>query len=162
MSSESVTPRVATLDDSASAVVGKIVFAFSRFEFNLGLCLRYVASAGDATLLNPLVDRLSFKSKLDALIEVIELRFSSNPECVAAFRSWHKKMDCLRSRRNSFVHGRWSVNERLGEVVNVSPGMPTTESKPESRYSLADLQLQLTEIEEAISLFSQLRTQWHI
>jgi hypothetical protein len=150
------------LEESAGAVVGRIVFAFSRFEFDLGLCLRSVASTGNSELLNPLVDRLTFKSKLDALIEVVELRFTETPECVVAFKSWHKTMDRLRSKRNSFVHGRWGVLDHLGEVVNVSPGMPTSESRPETRFTLLELAAELSDIEQAISAFGQLRKQWHI
>ena len=41
------------LESAAVAVVGRLVFAFSRFEFNLGLCLRDLVGGRDADLVKP-------------------------------------------------------------------------------------------------------------
>lgn len=89
------------LESAAGAVIGQIVFAFSRFEFNLGLCLRNAVGGGDVDAVNPLIERLSFKHKLDAMLEVVQHKFASNATCVAEFKEWHRNIDALRAKRNS-------------------------------------------------------------
>ena len=114
----------AELESAAAAVVGKIIFAFSRFEFELGLCLRNAVGGVDVDAVNPLIQRLNFKHKLDALLEVVAHRSASTTECVAEFRKWHRSIDALRTKRNSFIHGRWGVHSNAQQVINVAPGMP--------------------------------------
>jgi hypothetical protein len=150
------------LESAAGAVIGKIVFAFSRFEFNLGLCLRNLIAHGDVNAVNPLIQRLSFKHKLDALVEVIEHKFSAIPECVAEFKQWHRSIDALRAKRNSFVHGRWGVHEYGQQVINVAPGLPKSTPQKETQFSLIALQNELTEVENVIGQFSKLRTRWSL
>lgn len=150
------------LEEDAAAVVGKIVFAFSAFELNLGLCIRCAAGGRNLDLLNPLVDRLSFKSKLDALLEIIELLYGTTPECVSDFRQWHRMMDAIRIKRNSFVHGRWGLSPRTSEVINVAPGMPGSELKRETRFTVDDLNRELKEIEGLVQAFGLLREKWSI
>jgi hypothetical protein len=162
MNDASRYPLLGDLEESAAAVVGKIVFAFSRFELNLGLCLRCAVEGSNLDLLNPLVDRLSFKSKLDALLEIIELSHGDNPECVSDFRQWHRSIDAIRVKRNSFVHGRWGFNQQTSEVINVAPGMPGPELNREMRFSLDDLNTELKEIERVVRTFDLLRSRWSI
>lgn len=104
----------AELESAAGAVIGKIVFAFSRFEFNLGLCLRNAVGGGDVDAVNPLIERLSFKHKLDAMLEVAEHKFASNAECVAEFKQWHRSIDALRAKRNSFGITSFQTCGQLG------------------------------------------------
>jgi hypothetical protein len=150
------------LESSAATVVGRIVFAFSLLEFNLGLCLRSIAGASDVDALNPLVERLTFKNKLDALLEIIESRFSAKPECIAEFRQWHKNADEIRAKRNAFVHGRWAVLASAQQVVNVAPGMPSSKPQRESRFTLHELNSQLAEIEQVAGSFEKLRAKWQL
>ena len=144
------------LESAAVAIVGRLVFAFSRFEFNLGLCLRDLVGGRDVDLVNPLVERLSFKNKLDALKEVIELKFASEPAYVAEFSAWYRTMDSLRAKRNSFVHGRWAVLENTKVVVNVAPGMPSSEPQRETRFTATELQRELHALEQSVLQFNKL------
>ena len=41
------------LESAAVAIVGRLVFAFSRFEFNLGLCLRDLVGGRNVDLVTP-------------------------------------------------------------------------------------------------------------
>ena len=149
-----------SLEEAASVVIGKIVFAFSSFEFNLGLCLRSEVAAGNAELVNPLVERLSFKHKLDALLEVVTLKHSADPASIQAFKNWHRTMDAFRAKRNSFVHGRWGIQNHAGKVVNVSPGMPSAEPQREVAFTLEELQAELSELRAVVKQFQTLREQW--
>ena len=152
----------AELESAAAAVVGKIIFAFSRFEFELGLCLRNAVGGVDVDAVNPLIQRLNFKHKLDALLEVVAYKSASKTECVAEFRKWHRSIDALRTKRNSFVHGRWGVHSNAQQVINVAPGMPNSIPQRETRFTLGELQQELSEVERVVSEFHQLRERWHL
>jgi len=148
------------LEASSAAVVGKIIFSLSAFELDLGLFIRCAVGGSNLDLLNPLVDRLSFKQKLDAVVEIIGLMHGPESECLKDFSSWYRKMDRIRTTRNSFVHGRWGVSPGKREVINVAPGMPGPEAKRETRFSVADLSCELKEIEGLVHEFGRLRDRW--
>lgn len=152
----------AELESAAAAVVGKIIFAFSRFEFELGLCLRNAVGGVDVDAVNPLIQRLNFKHKLDALLEVVAHRSASTTECVAEFRKWHRSIDALRTKRNSFIHGRWGVHSNAQQVINVAPGMPNSIPQRETRFTLGELQQELSEVERVVSEFHELSERWHL
>jgi hypothetical protein len=147
-----------SLEIAASQTVGQIVFSFSRLEFNLGLCLRNAVGSNQLELLNPLVERLSFKAKLDALLDVVKLSHSGSPDLVAEFKCWHQWADKIRANRNSFVHGRWGFIEHTSRVANVAPGMPGSTPSRETHYTLAELRAVLSDIEQMSTEFSRVRT----
>lgn len=148
------------LETAAAAVVGQIVFALSRLEFNLGLYLRNAVGGSDVDAVNPLIARLSFKSKIDALREVVEHKFASNDECLSEFRLWCSAIDGYRAKRNSFVHGRWGMHLYGQEVINVASGLPNTKPQKETRYSLADLERELSAANQIVASFDQWITKW--
>ena len=154
--------RHAELESAAGAVVGSIVFAFSRLEFNLGLCLRNAVGGVDVEAVNPIIQRLSFKQKLDAMLDVIAHKFASNAECVADFRRWHRSIDALRRKRNAFVHGRWGVHASKQQVINVAPGMPNGTPQREACFTLGELQEELSEVNRLVDEFHNLRVRWHV
>ncbi len=149
------------LESVASEYVGKIVFAFSRLELELNFCLQWAVHAKEFYTVNPLVDRLSFKNKTDALIEIIEIKFISSPECISEFKSWHRKIDKYRIKRNSFIHGRWGFFNHQ-EVVNVAPGTIGSNERKETRYDILALKQELEAIEAISNEFNNIRQKWHI
>lgn len=150
------------LEDGATKLIGKIIFEFSRFEFHLGLALRNALMSGDADLANPVVDRLTFKAKLDAFREVVQKKYASQPACVDDFKCWHQSMDKIRLKRNSFVHGRWGLLAHAGKVANVSPGMPGSDLPKETFYTLSDLQHELGEVIRVRREFGRLLNKWKL
>lgn len=150
------------LESAAGTIIGRIVFSFSRFEFNLGLCIRNAVGGSDVEAINPLLHRLSFKAKLDALIEIVEHKYSSNVACVAEFKQWYKGIDAIRAKRNSFVHGRWGIHGYAQQVVNVAPGMPNEVPQREIAFTLHELQQELVEVDRVIGEFEELRTRWRL
>lgn len=150
------------LESIANECIGKIIIAFSQLELNINLCLQCAVSARDFDTVNPLVERLSFKSKIDALIEIIEIKFSSSPECIADFKSWHQRLDKFRVKRNSFIHGRWGFLHAAQEIVNVSPGMIGPNRLKEKRYRVEDLRKEILAIEDISSEFYRIRKKWHV
>ena len=150
------------LESIASENVGKIIFAFSQLEVNINFCLQRAVSAKDYHTVNPLVERLSFKSKIDALIEIIVIKFSSNTECISDFKSWHRKLDKFRVKRNSFIHGRWGFLHNTQKIVNIAPGMIGTNSLKEKHYGVDDLRKELLAIEDISKEFHKIREKWHV
>jgi hypothetical protein len=151
-----------TLELEASKVVGQIVFVLSRMEFNLGLCLRNLVGGQDVEAVNPLIVRLSFKAKLDALLDVVKHRFAEQEDCIGELKSWHAEMNEVRLSRNSFVHGRWGTLAAAQEVVNVAPGLPNASPQKEIRYSLEDLAEELEEVKRVVDRFYQWRNKWRV
>ena len=150
------------MEAQAGEVIGRIVFAFSRFEFNLGLCLRNLVGGTDPESANPLVARLTFNHKLDAMIDVVEHKFASKPECIDDFKKWHRAISALRTKRNSFVHGRWGILEYDQKIVNVAPGLPGGAPQREKQFALGELQQEFEGIQRVISDFLALRKKWRI
>src|SRR5688572_6654739 len=121
----------------ASTLVGQLVFEFSHIDVELGCSLHSVVGPHDFDALNVLIDRLSFKSKLDALNEVVARKFEGKEELLAEFKHCYRSIDAIRSKRNSFIHGRWGAIANTQQVVNVEPGMPGGVPQRECRFTLA-------------------------
>ena len=148
------------LEDAAATVIGRVVLALSRLEFNLGLYLRNSVGGSDPEAANPLVGRLSFKSKLDALQEVVEHKFALQPAASQELAVWLKAMEVFRPRRNSFVHGRWAFLAHSQQIVNVAPGLPSGKPAREVRYSPSELHLALEEAERLAAAFGLWSSKW--
>ena len=163
MSSSEKTPLDdGELETAAGKIIGKIVLAFSRFELNLGLCIRNAVGGVDVAALNPLIERLSFKSKLDAMLDIVEHKFSSNAVCIAEFQKWHRRMNTLRARRNSFIHGRWGVHTHAQKVINVAPGLPSSVPQRETRFTIIELEKEFSDVTDVVNEFHVLRERWGI
>ncbi len=152
----------AELESAAGAVIGKIVLAFSRFELNLGLFIRNAVGGGDVDALNPLIERLSFKNKLDAMLDIVNHKFASNADCIAEFKQWHRRMNALRAKRNSFIHGRWGIHVHAQQVINVAPGLPSSVPQRETRFTIRELEKEFSEVTDVVNEFHNLRERWFL
>jgi hypothetical protein len=152
-----MTQQPSDLEYSAAALVGRMMFTISRLELNLGLCLSHWIGGRDPHLVNPLIERLSFKGKLDALKDLVEMRIPGDSQCALEFQKWFKRVDRLRSKRNVMVHGRWVALPRSGQIVNVAPKLPTDKPVRERRYSLSGLTKEAEEAESITNEFHRWR-----
>ncbi len=150
------------LETVAAEIIGRTIFEFSSLETNVNLCLQWAVNAKDFHTVNPLVERLSFKSKTDALVEIVEIKFPSYSDCVNDFKSWHKKVDKFRSKRNSFIHGRWGYGYLKNEIFNVSSGMIGPKPNKEQRYSVESLAEELNVMKEISKELCAIRQKWHV
>ncbi|MCG8911434.1 hypothetical protein [Pseudomonas sp. DP-17] len=150
----------AELRSAVGSFIGRMVMELSRFELNLDLCLRHLVGGSEPVLLNPLIERLSLKAKMDALREVIARRHAGEAECLREFNAWYAVMDRIRAKRNAFIHGGWVFNYYEQEVTNLAPGLPGSITRKETRYSLPALEQELTSTEAAARDFIELRRQW--
>lgn len=150
----------AELQSAVSSLIGRLVMELSRFELNLDLCLRHLVGGSEPVLLNPLIERLSLKAKMDALREVIARRHAGEADCLREFNAWYAVMDRIRAKRNAFIHGGWVFNYYEQEVINLAPGLPGSITRKETRYSLPALEQELAGTEAAARKFIELRRRW--
>lgn len=150
------------LEAGAAMAIGRIVLVFSRLEFNVGLWLRRAVGRGDLEMANPLIERLSFKGKLDALLDIARRKHQSDSAAIKQLTDWLKEVDRLRATRNSFMHGRWGFEPAAGEVINVAPGLPGRAPLRETRYSIAQLKNQHAKALALSDEFSAWVKQWPV
>lgn len=114
-----------------SQLIGQMVLAFSGIEIEVGTCLQYVAG----TELFPVVDKLVFKHKIDAVLQLMALRPTTDPCRLAELQLLLQRVNRLRHRRNAFVHGRW--DEQRGQFHLLQPARGLTGRREEIPCSLA-------------------------
>ena len=126
------------LEPQAAARVGQLIFAFARLDFLLALALRNLLPSQSPSDLNPLIERLGFKERLDALREIVGNSSSLGPTAVAEFATWYDRADRLRTTRNAFVHGRWGMQTR-DTLFNASTKVGKAISGDSNTFSLQQL-----------------------
>lgn len=148
------------LEAAAATVVGQIVFALSRLEYNIDLYLRNVVGQDGGDAVDSLLARLSFKSKVDALRDLAEKRLDVGDPRLAEFRRWHSSIDRYRAKRNAFVHGRWGTHYPTQEVINIASGPLASRGYKEARYSLAALEAELANAKQVSAAFYKWCETW--
>jgi hypothetical protein len=144
------------LEPQAAAVVGRLVFAFARLDFMLALALRNLIPSTAPDDLNPLVERLGFKDRLDALRELVGRSTRLEERAVAMFETWYPTADRLRATRNAFVHGRWGMQTR-DTVFNASTKVGKALSGGSTNYTLAELESEARQAKQVLDTFYN----WH-
>lgn len=144
------------LEPQAAARVGLLVFSFARLDYLLALALRNLLAARSSEDLNPLIQRLGFKEKMDALREVISSKRPERPAAATEYVAWYLKADKLRATRNAFVHGRWGVQSHE-TAFNASPKFGKAISGSSKHFSLAELDAEVSTAEEVLESFYE----WH-
>ncbi|WP_157128563.1 hypothetical protein [Cupriavidus sp. USMAA2-4] len=98
-------------DSAFHLLLGRLVHAIARLDFNVGLQLGYWAHKDDASiwkLLKPGTSRLH--ERLTALEELVSAAwFASHDEGQKEFRHWFARAHKARGLRNEYAHGRWGV-----------------------------------------------------
>ncbi|QDL39077.1 hypothetical protein [Rhodoferax sediminis] len=144
------------LELQAAARVGQLAFAFTRLDFLLALSLRNLVSASSPDALNPLIERLGFKDKMDALRDVVASVLSDHQNAVTEYQAWYARADRLRTTRNAFVHGRWGMQSR-DTVFNASTKIGKALSGVARNFSLADLDAEISNASQVVAEFND----WH-
>lgn len=144
------------LEPQAAARVGQLVFAFARLDFLLALALRNLLSSRSPASLNPLIERLGFKARLDAMREIVAARQDATPDAVQEFASWYDRADSLRATRNAFVHGRWGIEAR-DTVFNASTKIGRMFAGEAKIFSLEQLDAEVSLARQVLRDFDD----WH-
>lgn len=144
------------LQAQAAALVGQIVLSFSRLDFLLALALRNLIQTTAPDDLNPLIERLGFKERLDALRDLVQRSNLLKEGAVGQFELWYSTADRLRSTRNAFVHGRWGMQGREA-LFNASTKVGKALSGHTTNYSLAELESEAMQATHVLAAFHD----WH-
>ncbi|WP_144410057.1 hypothetical protein [Cupriavidus basilensis] len=98
-------------DSAFHLLLGRLVHAIARLDFNIGLQLRYWGHEQDAKireLLEPHTAKL--KGRLKALERLMWAAWtSSDLEGEREFALWFERAHRARGFRNDYSHGRWGV-----------------------------------------------------
>jgi hypothetical protein len=149
------------MESAAAELVGRILFALTRLEFNLALALRFAQGNPGDEAFELWSDKLNFKGKLEKLKSIVETRYGAKQELTSEFAAWHANMERVRKKRNAFVHGRWGITATHRRIHLVSDDYPGVGENGVTTFSLASLRSELDDIERLEKEFSQLRRKFN-
>lgn len=106
--------------DEFHNLLGRLVHAIARLDFNVGLQLRYWGCEDDPSinsLLKPRTARLD--DRLKGLEHLITKACSQvGGEGLQELRAWFSRAHRARAIRNEYAHGRWGVPGRYQEAAS--------------------------------------------
>lgn len=147
------------LENEAALLLGHMLFEFSRFDVNLGLCLVWVDGGARIESQTKSVEVLNLKDKLDELAKHVATKLLFGSKQRRAYESWIERANSVRQQRNHLVHGRWGVGAHKNKVVNVI-GLPTSSTQRSVEYTIEEL-AEVTQTLRVLQLeLARLREQW--
>lgn len=149
------------LEGGAAALLGRMLFEFSRLDMALGLCLVWINDGQDLDELTHQVEEESFALRLNRLEKLVMKGSVEGSKKCTVYADWIAAAREIRTTRNDLVHGRWGTDPVKGEVMNVV-GLPTSSAQRSAAYSLADLEGILAEMRRLHERLSELRERWPI
>jgi len=147
------------LEVGAATALGRLLMAFARLDMSLGLCLVWIDGGAQLATLTPKVEQMTFNNRLDMLASVVVEKFVAGTRKRSGYELWIAQTHAIRMLRNELAHGRWGVDPRTNEAVNII-GLPTSPDQREVRHSIEALNNAVAEIQRLTSRLSQLREQW--
>jgi uncharacterized protein with HEPN domain len=120
-----------------------------------------VGGGEQLTALSLQVEKMALNAKLEMLGKTVEQSLPSGSKGSHAYIAWLDQAHKLRKVRNELVHGRWDVDPERCEALNII-GIPTSPEQREVRYTLADLQAHVAEIERLSVALNELRRRWQL
>jgi hypothetical protein len=127
------------LEEAGATALGRLMFAFGRLEFQLGLAVRSIDNG-------KYLGASGFHARLESFERAINDRARNSNFRREPYDAWSAKAHQVRQIRNDLVHGRWSPDPESMTVHNVvtSPDLSEQRSTP---YSVADLQEMVIQVE---------------
>lgn len=148
------------LEQASATILGRMIFEFSRLDMNLGLMLAWAYEGSQLEKLTNKVSGYSFHKKLDFLKELSQSKYQGNQEASDAHAKWLEEAHEIRASRNELVHGRWGVDPKNNQVVNIV-GLPT--GKQISKvYEVSELKAVLNRIQQLQQELSILRDRYPV
>jgi hypothetical protein len=147
------------LETAACTLVGRLIFALSRFETNLALYIRDYKGPEHADAVLSKLENSSFHVKLEMLEAAVRSVYGEERACIDAFSHWLGTAHEIRTTRNDLVHGRWGINPTGQQVVNVT-GLPGSPNQKEMRYSLQELEAYFGQVDRFVRKFYALSRKW--
>lgn len=149
------------LEQLSAGVLGRMLFEFSRLDAALGIFLVWSEEGRQLERLTKIIDEYSFHKKLDFLAELVDRRYSDNPDVLSQYKQWLTDAHKTRQLRNELVHGRWGTDPIKQQVFNIV-GLPTSPKQREVRYTIPELKRVLKQMKELQVQQNVLREQWPV
>jgi hypothetical protein len=103
----------AAFDDEFHRLLGRLVHAHARFDFNMGLQLRWLGPYNDVPVEQLLDVKVPFAHRLRALKPLVLQTFApAGSSALAEFEALFRRTEEAKAMRNDYVHGRWGVPGR--------------------------------------------------
>jgi len=144
---------------------------YNLLERNVGLCISWLVNHNDPSAAYPFLDKLTAKSKMDVLKELIYYKNSeTNEEIIRDFKEWFKLASETRVARNRYVHGYWEVSPWVqNKPIRFNPtiwtsgvGKRKTKDHSQQEMSLKEFQMIVQEMKDVFEEFMQLRKKYDI
>ena len=113
-------------EDEFHRLLGRLVHAHARFDFNVGLQLNWLGpyyQVEVAELLDPGQTQLCKRLRKFKQL-VLDVFKPAGEEALAEFTAWFERADKVRALRNDYVHGRWGVKYDFkppGRIIDAEP-----------------------------------------
>ena len=148
-------------------MLGRLVHAHARFDFNVGLQLNWMGpmyGVEVTDVLNPY--KATFKERLNFFKRlVLEVYQPAGAAFVTEFRSWFDRAEKCRVLRNDYAHGRWGVPGKFnykegGRLMDAEPLLVFIPLNWNMAPDREDLSITLTmqefeqQVEEAEAVFN--------
>jgi hypothetical protein len=109
-------------------LLGQLVHSHARFDFTLGLQLRWLGPHCAVAISEFLEPRSrTFIERLRRLRKVVLIAFApGGDEVLDIFKAWFKRAECANALRNSYAHSRWGVpgRHRFTESTTIADATP--------------------------------------
>ncbi len=149
------------LEREAAAILGYMLFEYSRLDMELGLLLVWSGDGRKCEFLTKKLGGYSIYRRLQCLGDLVEMRYADIPEAFELYSSWLADAHNTRVLRNQLIHGRWGIEPTKRKVVNVM-GLPTSQEQKSTPFSLEELQCALESIKELRTRLHELRKLWPV
>ncbi len=147
------------MEAAGAEQLGRILFEFGKFEMDVALCVVWACSGQRMDVLTGQVNNSSFGDKLDLLRQLVDQYTAPDSSAWRAYGDWLARADDMRRLRNRFAHGRWGVDPKSHEIVNVA-GVPTSLHQNEVRFTIEGLSAVIGNIKELRASLALLREEW--
>lgn len=112
------------LEEATAHLLGRMLLAFGRIEFALGLCVRSIEGGGTG--------ESAIAGRLKMLSRVAAQKCPPGSASARDYADWIERVNAIREVRNAMIHGRWYVDPHTMEIVNVLASADCSEQ----RYAL--------------------------
>lgn len=149
------------LADEVHRLLGRLVHASARFDFNMGLQLVWLGPYCQVPVAQLLDKRVPFNQRLQMLRRlVLDVFAHENDDAREAFAAWFNGIDKAKALRNDYAHGRWGFQHGLQladpefDFVALDWEMDKAKQAPAIRLRLSSLAREVAAVE---SLFNEYR-----
>ena len=153
-------------EDRLHLLLGRLVHAFGRLDFCIGLQLKWLGPYRGIKVDHLLDAKLPFKHRLDALKPlVLEMYAHTDQAAYDLYQTWFERVENAKAIRNDYAHGRWGgftpVREGF-EFVALTWEMDPMKQTPAVHMTFNDLERNVAEVERLFGEYTSFETEFRM